>query len=157
MNQNSNKNAAYAALGIAGAVAGLMAAVRIFTKRRNAGPKTQSVSRLSEAEKAVESYYYEIKSEIGDVKSQTRYSTNFGSLNYDVESVVKFFKRKYICSNEQRYPNGRLLSCSFIVSNFPARFIVVQGVNYGRTRYNVSPSNKVQVADGLKVFEYLHR
>lgn len=53
MNQNNNKNTAYAALGIAGAVAGLMAAVRIFTKRRNVGMKTQSVSRLSEAGRTV--------------------------------------------------------------------------------------------------------
>lgn len=154
---NQNKNTAYAALGIAGAVAGLMAAVRIFSGKNKTEMKNWGVSKLAEAGKAVESYYYEIKSEIGNVKSQTRYSTNFGSLNYDVESVVKFFKRKYICSNEQRYPNGRLLSCSFIVSNFPARFIVVQGVNYGRSQYNVSPSNRVQVVDGLNVFEYLPR
>lgn len=154
---NQNKNTAYAALGIAGAVAGLMAAVRIFSKRQNAGTKTQSVSRLSEDGRAVESYYYEIKSEIGNVKSQTRYSTNFGSLNYDVESVVKFFKRKYICSNEQRYPNGRLLSCSFIISRRFSQFIVIQGVNYGKTTANITPSSRVQVADGLNVFEYLHR
>lgn len=154
---NQNKNTAYAALGIAGAVAGLMAAVRIFSKRQNAGTKTQSVSRLSEAGRAVESYYYEIKSEIGNVKSQTRYSTNFGSLNYDVESVVKFFKRKYICSNEQRYPDGRLLSCSFIISRRFSQFIVIQGVNYGKTTANITPSSRVQVADGLNVFEYLHR
>ncbi len=145
---NQNKNTAYAALGIAGAVAGLMAAVRIFSKRQNAGMKTQSVSRLSEDGRAVESYYYEIKSEIGNVKSQTRYSTNFGSLNYDVESVVKFFKRKYICSNEQRYPNGRLLSCSFIISRRFSQFIVIQGVNYGKTTANITPSSRVQVADG---------
>lgn len=145
---NQNKNTAYAALGIAGAVAGLMAAVRIFSKRQNAGTKTQSVSRLSEDGRAVESYYYEIKSEIGNVKSQTRYSTNFGSLNYDVESVVKFFKRKYICSNEQRYPNGRLLSCSFIISRRFSQFIVIQGVNYGKTTANITPSSRVQVADG---------
>lgn len=145
---NQNKNTAYAALGIAGAVAGLMAAVRIFTKRRNSWTKTQSVSRLSKDGRAVESYYYEIKSEIGNVKSQTRYSTNFGSLNYDVESVVKFFKRKYICSNEQRYPNGRLLSCSFIISRRFSQFIVIQGVNYGKTTANITPSSRVQVADG---------
>ena len=154
---NQNKNTAYAALGIAGAVAGLVAAVRIFSKRQNAGTKTQSVSRLSEAGRVVESYYYEIKSEIGNVKSQTRYSTNFGSLNYDVESVVKFFKRKYICSNEQRYPDGRLLSCSFIISRRFSQFIVIQGVNYGKTTANITPSSRVQVADGLNVFEYLHR
>ena len=151
---NQNKNTAYTMIGIA---VGLMAAIKILSGKNKTEMKNWGVSKLAEYGRTVESYYYEIKSEIGNVKSQTRYSTNFGSLNYDVESVVKFFKRKYICSNEQRYQNGRLLSCSFIVSNFPARFIVVQGVNYGRTQYNVSPSNKVQVADGLNVFEYLHR
>lgn len=154
---NQNKNTAYAALGIAGAVAGLMAAVRIFSKRRNAGMKTQSVSRLSEVGRAVESYYYTIKSDNKDIKSQTRYSTNFRALSYDIDNVVKFFKKSYPCFDERRYSNGRLLSCSFIISRRFSQFIVIQGVNYGKTTANITPSNRVQVADGLNVFEYLHR
>lgn len=41
------------ALGIAGAVIGLVTAARMLSKRRNAGMKTQSVSRLSEDGRAV--------------------------------------------------------------------------------------------------------
>lgn len=71
MNQNINKNTAYAALGIAGAVAGLMAAVRIFSKSRNAGMKTQSVSRLSEAGRAVYAF------------SCSEYGVNYTLLSYN--------------------------------------------------------------------------
>ncbi|WP_295798369.1 hypothetical protein [uncultured Treponema sp.] len=119
--------------------------------------KIRGVSKLAEYGKTIESYYYEIKSEVSGVKSQTRYSTNFRALNYDIESVVKFFKKSYPCFDERRYSNGRLLSCSFIISRKLSQFIVIQGVNYGKTTVNITPSNRVQVADGLNVFEYLHR
>ncbi len=154
---NQNKNTAYAALGIAGAVAGLMAAVRILSGKSKAEMKNWRVSKLAEYGRTAESYYYTIKSDDKDIKSQTRYSTNFRALSYDIDNVVKFFKKSYTCFDERRYSNGRLLSCSFIISRRLSQFIVIQGVNYGKTTANITPLNKVQVADGLNVFEYLHR
>lgn len=154
---NKNKNTAYAALGIVGAVAGLMAAIKILSGKSKTEMKNPGVSKLAEYGRTVESYYYTIKSDDKNIKSQTRYSTNFRALNYDIESVVKFFKKSYPCFDERRYSNGRLLSCSFIISRRFSQFIVIQGVNYGKTTANITPSNRVQVADGLNVFEYLHR
>lgn len=154
---NQNKNTAYTMLGIAGAVAGLMAAIKILSGKSKLEMKNQKVSKLAEYGRTVESYYYTIKSDDKNIKNQTRYSTNFRALNYDIDSVVKFFKKSYSCFDERRYSNGRLLSCSFIVSRRFSQFIVIQGVNYGKTTANITPSNRVQVADGLNVFEYLHR
>lgn len=154
---NQNKNTTYTMLGIAGMAVGLVATIKILSGKSNTEMKIRGVSKLEEYGKTIESYYYEIKSEVSGVKSQTRYSTNFRALNYDIESVVKFFKKSYPCFDERRYSNGRLLSCSFIISRKISQFIVIQGVNYGKTTANITPSNRVQVADGLNVFEYLHR
>ncbi|WP_296031005.1 hypothetical protein [uncultured Treponema sp.] len=154
---NQNKNTAYTMLGIAGMAVGLVAAVRIFTEKNKTEMKNRGVSKLAEYGRTVESYYYTIKSDDKDIKSQTRYSTNFRALSYDIDNVVKFFKKSYPCFDEQRYSNGRLLSCSFIISRRFSQFIVIQGVNYGKTTANITPSNRVQVAYGLNVFEYLHR
>ena len=154
---NQNKNTAYTMLGIAGMAVGLVAAVRIFTGKNKTEMKNRGVSKLAEYGRTVESYYYTIKSDDKDIKSQTRYSTNFRALSYDIDNVVKFFKKSYPCFDERRYSNGRLLSCSFIISRRFSQFIVIQGVNYGKTTANITPSNRVQVADGLNVFEYLHR
>ena len=154
MNQNKNTDTM---LGIAGMAVGLVAAVRIFTEKNKTEMKNRGVSKLAEYGRTVESYYYTIKSDDKDIKSQTRYSTNFRALSYDIDNVVKFFKKSYPCFDEQRYSNGRLLSCSFIISRRFSQFIVIQGVNYGKTTANITPSNRVQVAYGLNVFEYLHR
>lgn len=154
---NQNKNTAYKILGVAGMAVGLVAVIKILSGKSKAEMKNQEVSKLAEYGRTAESYYYTIKSDDKDIKSQTRYSTNFRALNYDIESVVKFFKKSYPCFDERRYSNGRLLSCSFIISRRFSQFIVIQGVNYGKTTANITPSNRVQVADGLNVFEYLHR
>ena len=151
---NQNKNTAYTMIGIA---VGLMAAIKILSGKNKTEMKNWGVLKLAEYGRTAESYYYTIKSDDKDIKSQTRYSTNFRALSYDIDNVVKFFKKSYHCFDERRYSNGRLLSCSFIISRRFSQFIVIQGVNYGKTTANITPSNRVQVADGLNVFEYLHR
>lgn len=110
---NQNKNTAYTMLGVAGAVASLMAAVRILSKRRNAEIKKQSVSRLSEAEKAVYAF------------SCFEYGVNYTLLSYNRLALERCLALYYIQNSPgyvRRMDNEYILD---VAKNYNLNKIVV--------------------------------